>query len=79
VWVLTALWHLSAHTSVSVAQALDPIAQGTELLMSYFPIGVPRAQRQLRLQNDYGFTCRCVLAVPALALLVRLNHRVARP
>jgi hypothetical protein len=55
--VLTVLAAFSA--LFALAQALDPIAQGTELLMSYFPISVPRAQRQLRLQNDYGFTCRC--------------------
>ncbi len=41
-------------------QALDPIPQGTELLMSYFPISLPRTQRQLRLQTDYGFMCTCV-------------------
>jgi hypothetical protein len=50
------------------AQALDPIPQGTELLMSYFPISVPRAQRQLRLQTDYGFTCRRVRSIAVRAV-----------
>ena len=27
--------------------------------MSYFPISLPRAERQLRLQADYGFACKC--------------------
>ena len=43
-----------------LSQALDPIPQGEEILMSYFPISLPRSERQQRLQNDYGFSCRRV-------------------
>ena len=28
--------------------------------MSYFPISLPRAERQHRLLSDYGFSCRRV-------------------
>lgn len=38
---------------------MDPIPQGAELLISYFPITLAKALRQARLQQDYGFTCRC--------------------
>ena len=54
-------------------QALDPIPQGTEILMSYFPISLPHAERQQRLLSDYGFSCKCVSpssAQPASHLLI---------
>jgi len=41
------------------AQAIDPIPVGTELLMSYFQVTLPRAHRQARLLTDYGFVCAC--------------------
>jgi SET and MYND domain-containing protein len=40
-------------------QAIDPIPAGSELLMSYFQVTLPRAQRQERLLRDYGFRCAC--------------------
>ena len=47
----------------ALPQALDPIPQGTEIVMSYFPISLPRAERQQRLLSDYGFSCKCVSLV----------------
>lgn len=40
-------------------RAMDPIPAGSELLLSYFPISLPLAQRQARLRADYGFECAC--------------------
>lgn len=40
-------------------RAMDPIAAGTELTISYFPISLGRAERNRRLLGDYGFVCTC--------------------
>ena len=42
-----------------LCRTIDPVPAGAELLMSYFPVTLPRAQRQQRLLGDYGFACAC--------------------
>ncbi len=40
-------------------KALHDVPAGEEITQSYFPLHIDYKQRQQRLQEDYGFTCRC--------------------
>ncbi|ETK82363.1 hypothetical protein, variant 3 [Phytophthora nicotianae] len=40
-------------------RAMRPIKSGEEITQTYVDIGLPRRERQQRLQRKYHFTCRC--------------------
>eukprot|EP00965_Chrysotila_dentata_P237266 6201796-Pleurochrysis_carterae.AAC.1 len=39
--------------------ALHSLPAGSEVVLSYTPLGVPEADRRLRLSEEYGFECDC--------------------
>lgn len=42
-----------------IVRALHEIEEGSEVCLSYFPVDYPYGDRQERLQDEYGFWCKC--------------------
>lgn len=46
------------HTQMEL-RAMTAVPAGEELTLSYFPLAVPRAERQARCRQQYNFECAC--------------------
>ncbi|PHT39023.1 Histone-lysine N-methyltransferase ASHR2 [Capsicum baccatum] len=42
-----------------VVRVLHDVPEGREICLSYFPVNFKYFERQKRLKEDYGFTCKC--------------------
>lgn len=40
-------------------RALHAVEEGTEICLSYFPVDWPYGDRQKKLEEEYGFNCKC--------------------
>lgn len=56
---LSSLFSQECTNGEIVLRALHDLPKGTEITISYHPLGWDVSTRQERCTNDYGFTCRC--------------------